>query len=68
MSFDHGREYLDFRGGRFSKSGGGMRFHQAQTHDHCGAVSACAKITLLAGQMLREPALLFKALDESVIE
>jgi methionyl-tRNA synthetase len=39
------------------------RAHRALTYDHSRAVSA-----LLAGQALREPAPLFKKLDESLID
>jgi len=52
------------------------RAHRALTYDHSGAigthslcsVQAWAKSELPAGQVLREPAPLFKKLDESVIE
>ena len=44
------------------------RSHQALTYDHAGAVGTWAKSELPAGQSLREPAPLFKKLDESVIE
>jgi methionyl-tRNA synthetase len=44
------------------------RSHQALTYDHSGAVGTWAKSKLPAGQVLREPAPLFKKLDESVIE
>ena len=47
---------------------GGSRSHQALTYDHSGAVGTWAKSELPAGQALREPAPLFKKLDESVIE
>jgi methionyl-tRNA synthetase len=44
------------------------RSHLALTYDHSGAVGTWAKSELPAGQALREPAPLFKKLDESVIE
>jgi methionyl-tRNA synthetase len=44
------------------------RSHQALTYDHSGAVGTWAPSALPAGQALREPAPLFKKLDESVIE
>jgi methionyl-tRNA synthetase len=44
------------------------RSHQALTYDHAGAVGTWAPSTLPAGQALRQPAPLFKKLDESVIE
>jgi methionyl-tRNA synthetase len=44
------------------------RSHQALTYDHSGAIGAWAKSELPPGQALREPAPLFKKLDESVIE
>jgi len=44
------------------------RSHQALTYDHSGAVGTWAKSELPPGQALREPAPLFKKLDESVIE
>jgi len=47
---------------------GGLRSHQALTYDHSGAIGTWAKSELPAGQALREPAPLFKKLDESVIE
>ena len=42
--------------------------HDALTYDHSGAVGKWAPSELPAGQALREPAPLFKKLDESVIE
>ena len=53
-----------------------IRSHEALTYDHSGAVGtrslrsvqAWAKSELPAGQALRDPAPLFKKLDESVIE
>jgi methionyl-tRNA synthetase len=47
---------------------GGVRSHQALTYDHSGAVGSWAKSDLPPGQALRQPAPLFKKLDESVIE
>jgi methionyl-tRNA synthetase len=47
---------------------GGLRSHRALTYDHSGAVGTWAKSGLPPGQALREPAPLFKKLDESVVE
>jgi len=44
------------------------RSHLALTYDHSGAVGTWTKSELSPGQALREPAPLFKKLDESVIE
>jgi methionyl-tRNA synthetase len=44
------------------------RSHQALTYDHSRAVGTWGKSALPPGQALREPAPLFKKLDESVIE
>jgi methionyl-tRNA synthetase len=44
------------------------RSHEALTYDHSGAVGTWAPSALPPGQALREPAPLFKKLDESVIE
>jgi methionyl-tRNA synthetase len=44
------------------------RSHRALTYDHSGAIGTWAKSELLPGQVLREPAPLFKKLDESVVE
>ena len=44
------------------------RSHLVLTYDHSGAVGTWAKSDLPAGQALREPAPLFKKLDESVVE
>jgi methionyl-tRNA synthetase len=44
------------------------RSHRALTYDHSGAVGTWAASELPAGQALREPAPLFKKLDESVVE
>jgi methionyl-tRNA synthetase len=47
---------------------GGLRSHRALTYDHTGAVGTWAPSALPPGQALREPAPLFKKLDESVVE
>jgi methionyl-tRNA synthetase len=44
------------------------RSHQALTYDHSGTTGTWKPSALQAGQALREPAPLFKKLDESVIE
>ena len=44
------------------------RSHRALTYDHTGAIGTWAKSDLPPGQALRQPAPLFKKLDESVIE
>jgi methionyl-tRNA synthetase len=44
------------------------RSHESLTYDHSGAIGTWAPSTPPAGQALREPAPLFKKLDESVIE
>jgi methionyl-tRNA synthetase len=44
------------------------RSHRALTYDHSSAVGTWARSELPPGQALREPAPLFKKLDESVIE
>ncbi len=44
------------------------RSHRALTYDHTGAVGTWVPSQLPPGQALREPAPLFKKLDESVIE
>jgi methionyl-tRNA synthetase len=44
------------------------RTHNALTYDHTGAIGTWAKSELPPGQALREPAPLFRKLDESVIE
>jgi methionyl-tRNA synthetase len=44
------------------------RAHEALTYDHSGATGTWAPSPLPAGQALREPAPLFKKLDESVVE
>ena len=44
------------------------RNHEALTYDHSGAVGAWTPSALPAGQVLREPAPLFKKLDESLID
>jgi methionyl-tRNA synthetase len=45
-----------------------MRSHQALTYNNTGAIGTWAPSELPAGQALRQPAPLFKKLDESVIE
>jgi methionyl-tRNA synthetase len=47
---------------------GGVRSHAALTYDDSGAIGTWTPSALPAGQALREPAPLFKKLDESVIE
>jgi methionyl-tRNA synthetase len=42
--------------------------HRALTYDHSGAIGTWSKSELPAGQALREPAPLFKKLEESVVE
>jgi methionyl-tRNA synthetase len=44
------------------------RSHRALTYDHSGATGTWAKSELPPGQALRQPAPLFKKLDEGVIE
>jgi methionyl-tRNA synthetase len=44
------------------------RAHQALTYDHSGAIGVWAPSALPAGQVLRQPAPLFKKLDESLLE
>ena len=44
------------------------RSHRALTYDHTGAIGTWTKSELQPGQSLRQPAPLFKKLDESVIE
>jgi len=44
------------------------RGHEALTYDHTGAVGKWAASELPPGQALREPAPLFRKLDESVVE
>jgi methionyl-tRNA synthetase len=44
------------------------RSHEALTYDHSGAIGTWAPSALSAGQALREPAPLFKKLDESLID
>jgi methionyl-tRNA synthetase len=44
------------------------RSHEALTYDHSGAIGKWAPSALPAGQALREPAPLFRKLDEGVIE
>jgi methionyl-tRNA synthetase len=47
---------------------GGLRSHEALTYDHTGVIGAWARSELPASQALRQPAPLFRKLDESVIE
>jgi methionyl-tRNA synthetase len=66
-------EYLGYDGQLFGtqqvvKYQEETRSHEALTYDHRGAVGAWSKSELPPGQALREPAPLFKKLDESVIE
>ena len=44
------------------------RSHQALTCDHSGAIGTWASSNLPPGQALRQPAPLFKKLDESLID
>jgi methionyl-tRNA synthetase len=44
------------------------RAHQALTYDHSRAVGTWTKSELPVGQVLRQPAPLFRKLDESVVE
>jgi len=44
------------------------RSHNALTYDHSGAIGTWTKSELPAGQSLRQPAPLFRKLDESVID
>jgi methionyl-tRNA synthetase len=44
------------------------RSHEALTYDHAGAIGHWAKSELPPGQALRQPAPLFRKLDETVIE
>ncbi len=44
------------------------RSHLALTYDHSGAVGTWTRSELPSGQALREPAPLFKKLEESVVE
>ena len=44
------------------------RSHQALTYDHSGAIGTWTPSQLPPGQALRQPAPLFKKLDESVVE
>jgi len=47
---------------------GETRSHRVLTYDHSGAIGTWIKSELPPGQALRQPAPLFKKLDESVIE
>ena len=44
------------------------RAHEALTYDHSGAIGTWTKSELPPGQALRQPAPLFKKLDEGVVE
>jgi methionyl-tRNA synthetase len=44
------------------------RSHQALTYDHSGAIGTWVPSQLPPGQVLRQPAPLFKELDESIVE
>ena len=44
------------------------RAHEALTYDHSGAIGTWAPSELPPGQALRQPAPLFKKLDESLID
>ena len=44
------------------------RAHEALIYDHADAIGTWAPSTLPPGQPLRQPAPLFKTLDESVVE
>jgi len=46
----------------------GTRGHEALTYDHSGAIGTWAPSELAPGQALRQPAPLFKKLDEIVVE
>jgi methionyl-tRNA synthetase len=74
-------EYLGYEGQPFDTAQGRLfgtqhvveyqeetRSHQALTYDHSGAIGTWAKSELPAEQALRQPAPLFKKLDESVVE
>jgi len=66
-------EYLGYDGQLFGtqqvvKYQEETRSHQAPTYDHSGAIGTWAKSDLPPGQALRQPAPLFKKLDESVVE
>jgi hypothetical protein len=61
------QEYLNFKGSKISYQEE-TRSHLALTYDHSGAVGTWAPSALPAGQALREPAPLFKKLDESMVE
>ena len=71
-------EYLGYEGQLFGTQDvveyqeearhGGLRSHRALTYDHSGAIGTWTKSELPAGQALREPAPLFRKLDEGVVE
>jgi hypothetical protein len=47
---------------------GGVRSHEAPTYDNSRAIGAWTPSELPPRQALRQPAALFKKLDESVVE
>ena len=66
-------EYLGYEGQLFSRQQvveyeEEARTHNALTYDHSGAIGTWSKSDLPPGQALRQPAPLFRKLDESVIE
>jgi methionyl-tRNA synthetase len=66
-------EYLGYEGQLFGTQAvveyqEETRSHRALIYDHSGAIGAWTKSELPPGQALREPAPLFKKLDESVIK
>ncbi len=66
-------DYLGYEGQLFGKQHvveyqEGTRSHKVLTYDHTGAIGTWAPSELPAGQALRQPAPLFKKLDEGVIE
>jgi methionyl-tRNA synthetase len=66
-------EYLGYQGQLFGTQHvvqyqGETRSHQALAYDHSGATGTWTKSELPPGQALRQPAPLFRELDESVVE
>ena len=66
-------EYLGYEGQLFGtqhvvKYQEETRSHNALTYDHSGAIGTWTPSELPSGQALRQPAPLFKKLDESVVE
>jgi methionyl-tRNA synthetase len=74
-------EYLGYDGQPFDSAQGRLfgtqqvveyqeetRSHSALTYDHSGAIGTWAKSELPPGQALRQPAPLFRKLDESLID